>query len=107
MIEADRVALIGWLWFAALTAAGSAIGHWIGDPGTGLVMGFLLAVVMLPAWPWLLPQRVDDWMHDLPPASGKRHFWSVLWRKPGEIGSGDRDIKRVAIVAAAWFAFWM
>jgi hypothetical protein len=33
-------------------------------PGTGRVLGVLLALVTVPTWPWVLPQRVDDWMCD-------------------------------------------
>jgi hypothetical protein len=33
-------------------------------PGTGMVLGFLMALVTVPAWPWILPRRLDDWMCD-------------------------------------------
>jgi hypothetical protein len=64
MIGADRVALVGWLWFAVIIGLGDLAGRWVYMPGTGLVLGFLLALFTVPAWPWLLPRRLDDWMCD-------------------------------------------
>jgi len=40
-------------------------GRWVAEmPGTGIVLGFLIALVTIPAWPWVLPRRLDDWMCD-------------------------------------------
>src|SRR5258708_31959841 len=64
MIGADRVALVGWLWFGGWIGAGNLIGRLVEMPGTGMVLGFLLALVTVPTWPWVLPQRIDDWMCD-------------------------------------------
>jgi len=65
MIGADRVALVGGLWFGVWIGAGDLIGRWLAEmPGTGMVLGFLLALVTVPTWPWILPRRVDDWMCD-------------------------------------------
>jgi hypothetical protein len=65
MIGADRVALVGWLWFGVWIGAGDLIGRWLAEmPGTGIVLGFLIALITVPAWPWLLPRRLDDWMCD-------------------------------------------
>jgi hypothetical protein len=64
MIGADRVALIGWIWFLVLIGVGDLIGHWFGVPGTGMVLGFIVALCSIPAWPWLLPRRLEDWMCD-------------------------------------------
>jgi hypothetical protein len=64
MIGADRVALVGWLWFGVWIGAGNLIGRLFEMPGTGVVLGFLLALVTVPAWPWVLPRRIDDWMCD-------------------------------------------
>jgi hypothetical protein len=108
MIETDRVAVVGWIWFIAWILVGHAAGRWIGDPGTMTVVGFFCAIVTLPAWPWLLPQRVDDWMHDLPVDSGRRyrHLWLPSWHAPYATSEG-RHAGRVAIVGALWFLFWM
>ena len=65
MIGADRVALVGWLWFGAWIGAGNLIGRMLAEmPGTGMVLGFLIALATIPAWPWVLPRRLDDWMCD-------------------------------------------
>jgi hypothetical protein len=64
MIGADRVALVGWIWFLALIGIGDLIGRWLGVPGTGMVLGFIVALCSVPAWPWLLPRRLEDWMCD-------------------------------------------
>jgi hypothetical protein len=65
MIGADRVALVGWLWFGIWIGAGDLIGRLLAEmPGTGMVLGFLMALVTVPTWPWILPRRLDDWMCD-------------------------------------------
>jgi hypothetical protein len=64
MIGADRVALVAWLWFLGFIALGNVLGRLIEIPGTGMVLGFLVALVTIPAWPWLLPRRLEDWMCD-------------------------------------------
>jgi hypothetical protein len=110
MIEADRVAIVGLIWFVAWTFAGDAAGRWIfACPGTGLVLGFLIALITLPAWPWIIPPPLDDWMHELPPPSGARHHWlPPSWREHDTVvTTGSRDLRRVAVVAAVWFVFWM
>jgi hypothetical protein len=114
MIEADRVALTGWIWFIAWTLAGDAVGRWLfACPGTGLVLGFLIALVTLPAWPWIMPPALDDWMHETPPPSRAHRYWRAHWRTQAvywheePTGAGGRDLRRVALAAAVWFAFWM
>ena len=65
MIGVDRVALVGWLWFIGFIVAGDLIGRAVATmPGTGMVLGFLLALIGVLAWPWVLPQSLDNWMHD-------------------------------------------
>ncbi len=48
MIGADRVALVGWLWFVFWIVGGDLIGRWFGMPGTGMVVGFLVALFTRP-----------------------------------------------------------
>jgi hypothetical protein len=64
MIGCDRVALVGLLWFTAFIVGGDVVGREIAMPGTGMVIGFLLALFGVLAWPWVLPASVDNWMHD-------------------------------------------
>ena len=64
MIGADRVAVVGGLWFALWIGFGDLVGRWFGIPGTGMVVGFIIAVFTVPTWPWVLPRRLDDWMCD-------------------------------------------
>jgi hypothetical protein len=65
MIGVDRVALIGWLWFIGFIVAGDVIGRMVAAmPGTGMVLGFLIALFGVLAWPWVLPEFLDNWMHD-------------------------------------------
>lgn len=110
MIEADRVAIIGWIWFIAWIAAGDAVGRWVfACPGTGLVLGFLIALATLPAWPWIIPPALDDWMHEVPPPSRTQHHWLPPTLREHEVvtSAAGRDLRRVAMVAALWFVFWM
>jgi hypothetical protein len=65
MTGMDRVALIGMLWFALWIGAGDAVGHVLFRmPGTGMVMGFIFAVLTVFLWPWVMPRFLEDWMHD-------------------------------------------
>jgi hypothetical protein len=64
MIGADRVALVGSLWFVFWIVGGDLIGRWVDMPGTGMVFGFLFALFTIPAWPWVLPESLDNWMCD-------------------------------------------
>ena len=64
MVGMDRVALVALLWFAFWTSAGDAIGYWFKTPGTGLVLGFIFALITVVSWPWVLPEALDDWMHN-------------------------------------------
>ena len=37
------------------------------EPGSFIalmVLGFIVALCTVPAWPWLLPRRLEDWMCD-------------------------------------------
>jgi hypothetical protein len=60
----DRVALVAWAWFILWIVGGDVVGRWLNMPGTGMVLGFLLALVTVFLWPWLMPNFIDDWMHD-------------------------------------------
>jgi len=72
-------------------------------PGTGMVLGFLLALVTVPTWPWVLPQRVDDWMCDPPRV---RNGFPPLGRYCAQGGRSHGTPCRL-VVAGLWFAFWM
>jgi len=60
----DRVALVATAWFAVWIVGGWQIGGLLLIPGTGALCGFVLALLTVFAWPWVLPRRIDDWMHD-------------------------------------------
>ena len=64
MICIDRVAVVGWLWFIGFIIAGDLVGRGMGMPGTGMVFGFLVALLGVLAWPWVLPASLDNWMHE-------------------------------------------
>ena len=64
MIGADRVALVGWLWFVFWIVGGNLIGRWFDMSGTGMVVGFLFALLTVPSWPWVMPESLDIWMCD-------------------------------------------
>jgi hypothetical protein len=64
MIGADRVALVGWLWFVFWIVGGYLIGRWFDMSGTGMVVGFLFALLTVPTWPWVMPESLDNWMCD-------------------------------------------
>jgi hypothetical protein len=58
----DRVAIVTVLWFVFWTAAGVGMGRLLDIPGTFTVAGFVFAVVSVFAWPWILPERLNNWM---------------------------------------------
>lgn len=60
----DRVAIVGLLWFAGFTFAGDKLGLLFSMPGTGATLGFLFALVSLVAWPFVLPDALENWMHE-------------------------------------------
>ena len=64
MIGADHVALVGWLWFVFWIVGGNLIGRWFDMSGTGMVVGFLFALLTVPSWPWVMPESLDNWMCD-------------------------------------------
>jgi hypothetical protein len=63
VIAMDRVALVAWVWFLGWIAIGDGAGRLLGMPGTGMVLGFIVALLTIFVWPWLLPRFIDDWMH--------------------------------------------
>jgi hypothetical protein len=61
----DRVAIVALLWFVGWTAATSEFSKLLfNDPGTGAVLGFVLALITVFTWPWVLPRFLEHWMHD-------------------------------------------
>ena len=61
---ADRVAVVAFCWFALWTGLGIAVGSVVGGPTTGAVNGFLFALLALSAWPWIMPNSIENWMND-------------------------------------------
>ena len=59
---ADRVALVGVCWFVFWTGMGSLAGRLLETPGTWTVAGFAFALVSVFAWPWILPEWLNNWM---------------------------------------------
>jgi hypothetical protein len=65
----DRVAIVALAWFVGwITAATELFKYLLNDPGTGVILGFTLALLTVFAWPWILPHRLECWMHDPPTA---------------------------------------
>ncbi len=63
----DRVAVIALLWFVGWTTAICQLSNYLfSDPGTGAILGFTFALLTVFAWPWILPTRLEHWMHDHP-----------------------------------------
>ena len=58
----DRVALVAICWFAFWTTVGVVLGRYMEMPGFGGIYGFGFALVSVFAWPWVLPNRLQDWM---------------------------------------------
>jgi hypothetical protein len=70
----DRVAVVAWCWFLLWTMAGTAMGALLGTPGTGAICGFLVALFAVFAWPWVMPQAINEWMN-----SDQDSDWSHGW----------------------------
>jgi hypothetical protein len=58
----DRVAFVAICWFVFWTGAGSILGRYLDVPGTITAAGFVFALVSVFAWPWILPERLNNWM---------------------------------------------
>jgi hypothetical protein len=62
----DRVAIVAWCWFVLWTGLGTAIGGLFGTPGTEAISRFSFGLLATFAWPWIMPEGINDWMDDLP-----------------------------------------
>jgi hypothetical protein len=61
----DRVAIVALGWFAFWIALGYSTGTLLfSSPGTGTVLGLGFALLATPAWPWVMPETINDWMDD-------------------------------------------
>ena len=58
----NRVPLVATCWLGLWTLIGFALGRYLDVPGTFTVGGFLLGVVSVFSWPFVLPDRLQDWM---------------------------------------------
>jgi hypothetical protein len=59
----DRVALVTVCWLGFWTAVGWVAGRLLETPGTFVAVGFFFAIVTIFAWPWVLPDRLNEWMN--------------------------------------------
>jgi hypothetical protein len=57
-----RVTLFLTCWLALWTAIGLGIGFVFRTPMTGMIDGFIFAVLSTFLWPWIVPNFLDDWM---------------------------------------------
>ncbi len=62
MVMGNRVVLFLTFWLALWIAAGAGIGALFGTLGTGVVDGFVFAVLSTFLWPWIMPASLDHWM---------------------------------------------
>jgi hypothetical protein len=61
----DRVAIVALGWFAFWIALGTSSGTLLfSSPGAGTVLGFGFALLATSAWPWVMPETINDWMDD-------------------------------------------
>lgn len=64
----DRIAIVALVWFAGWTTAICQLSKYLfSDPGSGAIVGFMLALLTVFSWPWILPPRLERWMYDLRP----------------------------------------
>ena len=61
-MSTNRVPLIAVCWFALWTTVGFFIGRLLDTPGTYTVLGFVFGLVTIFAWPFVLPNWLQDWM---------------------------------------------
>jgi hypothetical protein len=63
---AHRVVILLTLWLALWMVLGAFVGQFLFYTfWTGVVNGFVFAVVTTLLWPWILPPAVDRWMDDV------------------------------------------
>jgi hypothetical protein len=62
--QMNRVPLVALCWFAFWTGAGAILGRVLETPGTYTVLGFVFALLSMFAWPWILPDRLNEWMDE-------------------------------------------
>jgi hypothetical protein len=61
----DRVAIVAWCWFVLWVVFGYATGTLLfNTPWTGALSGFAFALLATFAWPWVMPERINNWMDD-------------------------------------------
>ncbi len=61
----DRVAIVAFTWFGCWIAGSAELGKVVfHDPGTWAIGGFVLALLTVFSWPFVLPSRLERWMHD-------------------------------------------
>jgi len=61
---ADRVAVVAFCWFLLWTSIGIAVGNTVGEPKTGAITGFFLALLATFSWPFIMPAPIANWMDD-------------------------------------------
>ena len=58
----NRIPLILFLWFALWITTGFFIGRALETPGVYTVVGAFLALISVFLWPFVFPERLQDWM---------------------------------------------
>ena len=58
----NRVPLVLAFWVGLWTTAGYLIGRGLETPGVYTAAGFVVALISIFAWPFILPERLQDWM---------------------------------------------
>jgi membrane protein DedA with SNARE-associated domain len=58
----NRVPLVLVIWFIVWTTAGYWLGRVLETPGFFTIAGFLLGFVTVFSWPFIFPERFQDWM---------------------------------------------
>jgi hypothetical protein len=56
--------LVAACWFVGWTTVGAIVGRLLETPGYYTVMGLLFAFATIFAWPFVLPNRLQDWMDE-------------------------------------------
>ena len=58
----NRVPLVLVPWFVLWTTMGFLIGRSLEIPGVFTTLGVVFAVVSIFSWPFIFPERLQDWM---------------------------------------------